>query len=57
MKIIFDADESAIVGYTEISGDFKTFDFSNKLVAGNGEPPIMLYSISISGDGCKVKAE
>jgi hypothetical protein len=57
MKIMFDSDESAIVGYSEISGDFNVFDFSNKMVIASGEPPRMVFSISISGDGCKVKAE
>lgn len=57
MKIVFESDEAAIVGYKEISGDFDAFDFNNKMIIKQGEPPQMVFSISISGNGTQVKAE
>jgi len=57
MQIIFDSSESAVVGYKEISGDFSSFDFSNKMVVEPGNPPRMLFQISMSGDGLGIKAE
>jgi len=57
MQIIFDSEESAIVGYREISGDFATFDFSNKMILDPGNPPRMVFNLSISGDGLRIKTE
>jgi hypothetical protein len=57
MKVIFDDQESSIVGYKEISADFDAFDFSNKMIVEPGRVPRMIYHLTISGDGLKIKAE
>lgn len=58
MRVIFDPDESAIVGYTEIGLDIKQFEFNTKVIQSASEPRymgdeapemVLNYILSITG--------